>query len=114
MSAAEAPPDLMRIFREEAAEHLDGMAYSLIAVEAGQDSGEATDALFRHAHSIKGSAGMVGLQEAGAIANAIEDVLQRARETGALSSLLTEPLLHATDALRRAIAGERGIAPTAV
>jgi two-component system chemotaxis sensor kinase CheA len=114
MTAAEVTPDLIQIFREEAAEHLDGMVSCLIAVEAGQASGEATDALFRHAHSIKGSAGMVGLQEAGAIANAIEDILQRARETGALSPLLTEPLLHATDALRRAIAGERGIAPAAV
>ncbi|HWY89965.1 MAG TPA: response regulator [Solirubrobacteraceae bacterium] len=110
MTAAEVTPDLIQIFREEAAEHLDGMVSCLIAVEAGQVSGEATDALFRHAHSIKGSAGMVGLQEAGVIANAIEDVLQRARETGALSPLLTEPLLRATDALRRAIAGERGVA----
>jgi two-component system chemotaxis sensor kinase CheA len=114
MTAAEAAPDLMQIFREEAAEHLDGIISCLIAVEAGQASGETTDALFRHAHSIKGSAGMVGLQEAGAIANAIEDVLQRAREAGALPLSLTEPLLHATDALRRAIAGERGIAAAAV
>jgi two-component system chemotaxis sensor kinase CheA len=114
MTAAEVTPDLIQIFREEAAEHLDGIVSCLIAAEAGRASGETTDALFRHAHSIKGSAGMVGLQEAGAIANAIEDVLQRARETGALSPLLTEPLLHATDALRRAIAGERGIAPAAV
>jgi two-component system, chemotaxis family, sensor kinase CheA len=114
MTAAEVTPDLIQIFREEAAEHLDGMVSCLIAVEAGQASGEATDALFRHAHSIKGSAGMVGLQEAGAIAHAIEDVLQRARDTGALSPLLIEPLLHATDALRRAIAGERGIASVAV
>jgi two-component system chemotaxis sensor kinase CheA len=114
MTAAEVTPDLIQIFREEAAEHLDGIVSCLIAAEAGRASGETTDALFRHAHSIKGSAGMVGLQEAGAIANAIEDVLQRARETGALSPSLTEPLLHATDALRRAIAGERGIAPAAV
>jgi two-component system, chemotaxis family, sensor kinase CheA len=114
MTAAEVTPDLIQIFREEAAEHLDGMVSCLVAVEAGRASGEATDALFRHAHSIKGSAGMVGLQEAGVIANAIEDVLQRAREAGALSPMLTEPLLHATDALRRAIAGESGIAPAAV
>ena len=64
MTAAEVTPDLIQIFREEAAEHLDGMVSCLIAVEAGQASGETTDALFRHAHSIKGSAGMVGLQEA--------------------------------------------------
>jgi two-component system chemotaxis sensor kinase CheA len=114
MTAAGVPAELVQIFREEAAEHLDGMVACLLAVEAGQASGDTTDTLFRHAHSIKGSAGMVGLQEAGAIANAIEDVLEAARESGALTPVLTEPLLHATDALRHAVAGERGVAPAAV
>ncbi len=114
MTAAGVPAELVQAFREEAAEHLDGMVACLLAVEAGQASGDTTDTLFRHAHSIKGSAGMVGLQEAGAIANAIEDVLQTARESGALTPVLTEPLLHATDALRHAVAGERGVAPAAV
>jgi two-component system, chemotaxis family, sensor kinase CheA len=114
MSAAGVPADLIQIFREEAAEHLDGMVECLLAVEGGQASSDGTDALFRHAHSIKGNAGMVGLQEASSIANAIEDVLARAREDGALSPLLTDPLLHATDALRRAVAGEDGVAAAAV
>src|ERR1700691_4400106 len=103
MSAGGGSTDLVRIFREEAAEHLDGIVACLLAVEAGAASGEVTDALFRHAHSIKGSAGMVGLSEAGAIANAIEDVLEKAREAGVLAPTLTEPLLNATDALRRAV-----------
>jgi two-component system, chemotaxis family, sensor kinase CheA len=115
MTAGDDPPvDLIRIFREEAAEHLDGIVECLLAVEAGRASNDTIDALFRHAHSIKGSAGMVGLEEAGAIAHAVEDVLERAREDGALSPLLTDPLLRATDALRRAVAGERGVATAAV
>jgi two-component system chemotaxis sensor kinase CheA len=114
MSAAEVPVDLIQIFREEAVEHLDGIVECLLAVEGGQASSEVTDALFRHAHSIKGNAGMVGLHEASSIANAIEDVLAHARELGALSPLLTDPLLHATDALRRAVAGEDGVAATAI
>jgi len=114
MTAAEVPAELVRIFREEAAEHLDGMVACLLAVESGQGSSDDTDTLFRHTHSIKGSAGMVGLPEAGAIANSIEDVLQSARDAGSLSPLLTEPLLQATDALRRAVAGERAVAPAAV
>jgi two-component system chemotaxis sensor kinase CheA len=114
MSAAEVPADLIQIFREEATEHLDGMVECLLAVENGQASSVLTDSLFRHAHSIKGNAGMVGLQEAGSIANAIEDVLARAREADALSPQLTDPLLHATDALRRAVAGEDGVAAAAI
>jgi two-component system, chemotaxis family, sensor kinase CheA len=114
VSSAEVPAALIQIFREEAAEHLDGMVECLLAVEGGQASSDGTDALFRHAHSIKGNAGMVGLEEASSIANAIEDVLARARADGALSPLLTDPLLHATDALRRAVAGEDGVAVAAV
>ncbi|HXB64914.1 MAG TPA: response regulator [Solirubrobacteraceae bacterium] len=110
MAAADVPVELVQIFREETAEHLDGMDACLLAVEAGQASDQTTDALFRHAHSIKGGAGMVGLREAGAIANAIEDVLERARASGFLSPQLTEPLLRATDALRHAVAGEHGVA----
>jgi two-component system, chemotaxis family, sensor kinase CheA len=114
MTAGGVPVELVQIFREEAAEHLDGMDACLLAVEAGQTSDQTTDALFRHAHSIKGSAGMVGLREAGAIANAIEDVLESARASGFLSPQLTEPLLSATDALRHAVAGEHGVALAAV
>jgi len=113
MTAPEVPAELVQIFREEAAEHLDEMVACLLAIEAGQAQGDDTDTLFRHAHSIKGSAGMVGLPEAGAIANSIEDVLQSARDAGSLSPTLTEPLLQATDALRRAVGGERGVAPAA-
>ena len=115
MTGREDPgADLLQIFREEAAEHLDGMVQCLLAVEAGAGSEASTDKLFRHAHSIKGNAGMVGLREAGTIANAIEDVLERAREAGALSADLTDPLLHAIDALRCTIAGEQGIATAAI
>jgi two-component system chemotaxis sensor kinase CheA len=114
MTAGDPAAELIQIFREEATEHVDGIVECLLAVENGQASGDTTNALFRHAHSIKGNAGMVGLDEAGAIASAIEDVLERARADGALSPSLTEPLLHATDALRRAVAGEHGVATAAV
>jgi two-component system chemotaxis sensor kinase CheA len=114
MTTAEVPAELIQIFREEAAEHLDGMVSCLLEVESGQSSDTVTDALFRHTHSIKGSAGMVGLAEAGVIANAIEDVLSKAREAGVLAPTLVQPVLRATDALRRAVAGEQGIAAAAV
>jgi two-component system chemotaxis sensor kinase CheA len=114
MAAGDDPKsDLARIFAEEASEHIDAMVACLLALEAGKAPDEATEMLFRHAHSIKGNAGMVGVQDAGTIAAAIEDVLQRAREAGSLSPALAEPLLQATDALRRAVAGERGLARSA-
>jgi two-component system chemotaxis sensor kinase CheA len=105
----EPDPDIAEVFHEEAVERLDRMVESLLALEAGQPPAAAVDSLFRDAHSIKGSAGMFGLEEPRAIAHAIEDVLADIRKQDAFPPELTDPLLRATDALRRAIAGERGV-----
>ncbi|MDX6643375.1 MAG: two-component system, chemotaxis family, sensor kinase CheA [Solirubrobacteraceae bacterium] len=107
-------PEIFEIFREEAAERLDRMVETLLALEAGSAAPDAVDSLFRDAHSIKGSAGMVGIEEARAIAHTIEDVLEEARENGVFPKELSDPLLRATDALRRVIGGEVGLADTAV
>jgi two-component system chemotaxis sensor kinase CheA len=115
MSASrDAASDLARIFSDEAAEHLDGMVECLLAVEAERASKDVIEELFRHAHSIKGSAGMVGFADAGAIASAIEDVLQGARDSGSLPPAMTDPLLRATDALRHAVAGQPDVAADAI
>ena len=99
-------PEILEVFREEATERLDRMVETLLAVEAGQGGPDAIDSLFRDAHSIKGSAGMVGIEGVRAIAHTIEDVLEEARQSGSLSRELTEPMLRATDQLRRAVEGE--------
>jgi two-component system chemotaxis sensor kinase CheA len=107
-------PELLEVFREEAQERLDHMVETLLALESGQAPPDAVDSLFRDAHSIKGSAGMVGIDEVRTIAHTIEDVLEEARERGSFSRELADPVLRATDALRRAVAGERGLAEPAV
>jgi two-component system chemotaxis sensor kinase CheA len=109
-----ADPEIVEAFHEEAAERLDRMVESLLALDAGQPPAAVVDELFRDAHSIKGSAGMLALEEPRAIAHAIEDVLADIREQDAFPQTLTDPLLRATDALRRAIAGEGDVAEQAV
>jgi two-component system chemotaxis sensor kinase CheA len=104
---------ILEIFREEAAERLDRMVDTLLALESGQPPG-AIDSLFRDAHTIKGSAGMVGIDDARTIAHAIEDILDDARNRDAFDRKLVDPMLRATDALRRAIAGETGNAAAIV
>jgi two-component system chemotaxis sensor kinase CheA len=103
-------PQLLDVFREEARERLAEIVRCLLAVEAGNPPPGAVDVLFRHVHTLKGSAGMVGFTAASAIANAIEDVLEPARATGALSPDLVESLLYATDDLRRAVSAGPGAA----
>ena len=107
-------PEILEIFREESMERLDRMVEILLALESGPAPADALNSLFRHAHSIKGSAGMVGVSEAQVIARALEDVLEDVRDRGVFPSELTHPLLRATDALRSAVGGATGVADLAL
>jgi two-component system, chemotaxis family, sensor kinase CheA len=95
--------ELLPIFREEANDRLDEIVSCLLEVEAGRAPEDATDLLFRHAHSIKGSAGMVGLTHATEVAHSLEDILEQLRSGGALPADRVEQLLGAADELRRAV-----------
>jgi two-component system chemotaxis sensor kinase CheA len=111
---SEVDPKILEVFREEAGERLDRMVDALLGLEAGRVGMEAVKSLFRETHTIKGSAGIVGLHEAATIAHAVEDVLASAREGDAFPAALIDPLLRATDAMRRVIDGETGVAGQAV
>ena len=103
-------PEILEIFREESLERLDRMVEILLALESGSAPADALNSLFRHAHSIKGSAGMVGVSEAQLIARALEDVLEDVRDRGVLPRELTHPLLQAADGLRSAVEGTTDVA----
>lgn len=107
---ADLDAELIHIFREEANERLDRTVETLLALEAKRAGDDAIDSLFRDMHSIKGSAGMVGVEEARSIASAVEDLLEEVRDADSFPVDLTESLLQATDALRRAVAGEEVVA----
>jgi two-component system chemotaxis sensor kinase CheA len=106
---------LRAIFGEEAAERLDRLSATLLAVDAGDAAPDATDVIFREVHSLKGGAGLVGLDELHAIAHAVEELLSELRSARRpLPRAAAEPLLGATDAMRRAVAGESAVAATAL
>jgi two-component system chemotaxis sensor kinase CheA len=97
--------DFLEIFRDEARGRLDRIVETLLALESGTAGAGALDALFRDTHTIKGAAGMVGLDEIGALAHVMEDLLAQARDSAALPAELIEPLLRASDALRAHVEG---------
>lgn len=103
--------EFLELFRDEANERLDNMVDALLALEAGRAEPDAVDGLFRDAHTIKGGAGMLGLDDLRALAHAVEDVLDGIRDSGAFPRQLIDPLLRATDALRSHVAGEGRRAP---
>src|ERR1017187_9492590 len=97
--------ELADIFRTETLGRLDQMDTALLAVEAGEAGAESVDSLFRNAHTIKGSAGMVGFDDIRILAHAVEDILASVRETGVFPSELAAPLLRATAVLRAQVTG---------
>ena len=112
MSQPEA--EFLGIFRDEANERLDSMSTALLAIEGGSTSADAIDSLFRDAHTIKGGAGMLGLDEIAELAHAVEDVLADARALGKLPAGLADPLLRAGDALRALVNGDAPADPQTI
>ncbi len=66
-------------FIEEARDHLTRLEAGLAALESRPDDGEAINALFRSAHTIKGSARMLKLSGISTNAHHMEDLLEALR-----------------------------------
>jgi two-component system chemotaxis sensor kinase CheA len=96
--------EFLELFRDEAHERLDRVVETLVALEAGRAAPDAVDSLLRDIHTIKGAAGMVGLDDVRALAHALEDVLVGARDAG-FRPEYTDVLLRSADGLRRQIDG---------
>lgn len=75
---------VLHIFIDESRELLEEMENALLAVEQADDDGneksELINAIFRAAHTIKGSAGMFGLDHVVEFTHVVESVLDKVRE----------------------------------
>jgi two-component system chemotaxis sensor kinase CheA len=97
--------EFIELFRDETARRLDDMDNLLLEIESGDADADAVNSLFRHAHTIKGAAGMLGFDDVRALAHGAEDVLARVRDADRFSPEIATPLLRATAAMRVSIAG---------
>ncbi len=99
----------LEVFFDEARELLQALETGLLALEQGTDA-ETVNAVFRAAHTIKGSAGLVGLEQVVRFAHSMETVLDQVRgghlglDHAAISRLL-EAKDHLRDLLGHAEAG---------
>ena len=101
--------DVLAYFGPEAAEHLETITRSLLALEqAGPDLPDAPDpdnaelhALFRAVHTLKGAAYTVGCEVVGRMAHRAEDILGAIRERRLRwSPDVMDTLFRATDAIK--------------
>ncbi|MFI7587468.1 chemotaxis protein CheA [Spongisporangium articulatum] len=92
-------------FRVEAAELLEAMETGLLALEGGDHDAETVNSVFRAAHTVKGSAGLFGLDDIVSFTHVMESVLDRMRD-GEIepSSAVVGALLPCTDHLGALIA----------
>ena len=100
----EIQQELMAIFQPELEEHLETLNKGLMALERNPVEGERAEllsAVFRSAHSIKGAARAVGLEDIEAVAHRMEEALGQVRKhNSALLPAHADILLAAVDTIR--------------
>jgi len=69
----------LQTYTVESQELLEEMERALLALEAGREDPDLIDAIFRSAHTIKGSSGMFGLDTVVAFAHEVETLLEAVR-----------------------------------
>ena len=94
-------PDEIHLFMQEVDEHIQTLEESLIRLELEPDNKPLFDATLRAAHTIKGSAGMIGHRRMADLTHHMESVLDQLRVKQLnLSQSVTDALLDALDVLR--------------
>lgn len=100
MSTFELTPEEMELFLQEATEQVDTMEELLVTLEGGA-GGEALDAIFRAAHTLKGGAATAGMTNTAELTHVLESLLDEIRAGERVADPDTvDALLDAVDWLR--------------
>lgn len=89
------PAKYLALFLREALEHLNSIQQGLLHLEEHPDDRELIEVLMRNAHTVKGSARMLGLEAIGNVAHRMEDLFkaisdgERSVTPGTIDLLLT-------------------------
>lgn len=102
-------------FVDECTEALTTMETVLVQFPAGNAPPEALDAVFRLAHSIKGSASSLGWTQLASLAHSAETLLDAMRSQRVAATRVTlDMLLRSVDLLRTLLVSERADSPVDV
>jgi len=103
-----------QVFFEETAEHLTAMESLLLGLDVAAPADEDLNAIFRAAHSIKGSSGTFGFTDLADVTHILENLLDRIRKHElALRTDMVDAFLVAGDTLKAMLAAHQGGAPVA-
>ncbi|MGO8807310.1 MAG: chemotaxis protein CheW [Candidatus Bathyarchaeia archaeon] len=88
-----------QLFIDEAKEHIDTITQSMLILEKEPENKEVVNMLFRSAHTLKGSSGMMGFKDFQELTHKMEDVFDDMRKGNSPSCNLISALLECVDAL---------------
>ena len=101
---SEIAEQYMGIFIQEAKELLETIASSLLELEKNPEEPRILNEIFRAAHTLKGSSGMMGFTDLQKLAHKMEDVFDNIRKGSITpSSNLIDILFECVDAMERRI-----------
>lgn len=98
--------DMLQDFYVEAEELFDEAEDSLLAMEKSDDFTGCFNSVFRAFHSVKGAAGMFGLDKLQQHMHYIENLLEVRKGNTSLSAAMIDYLLLAVDTARKIVKGE--------
>jgi len=88
-----------QLFIEEAKEHIESLTKSLLMLEKEPQNKDVLNMLFRSAHTLKGSSGMMGFKDFEELTHKMEDIFDSMRKGSVPNSELISVLLECVDAL---------------
>lgn len=93
--------DDLKVFLEETDSLIDSLDENFVRLEQESENPEIVQEIFRAAHTLKGSSGMLGLSEMAGLTHEMEDTLDRVRKgTLAVTAELVDALLVSLDGLK--------------
>ncbi len=94
-------PEDLEVFLQEAEEQLELLDEEIVRLEREEDTAPLLQEIFRAAHTLKGSAGMIGHHLMADLAHSMENLLEQLRQgkTG-VSTSIVDALLGGLDLLR--------------
>lgn len=101
-----------QVFFEESAEHLAEMESLLLGLDVAAPDAEDLNAIFRAAHSIKGSSGTFGFTDLAELTHVLENLLDKIRKHEIpLRPEMVDAFLETGDLLKLMLAAHQGGAP---
>lgn len=107
-----------QLFIEEAKEHIESLTKCLLTLEKDSQNKDVINTLFRSAHTLKGSSGMMGYKDVQELTHAMEDFFDEMRKgkqaTCDLISVLLEcvdQLTNRLDNIQNSVEGEIEVGP---